>query len=763
MSEPSTAPVTGAVFLSYARDDAAVARRIAEALRASGLEVWFDESELRGGDTWDAKIRRQIKECVLFLPVVSAHTQARGEGYFRLEWKLAVERTHLMAEGVPFLAPVVIDETKEAAAVVPTEFMRVQWTHLPGALPTPQFVEQVKRLLSKQLGAGSQEPGRKAGHSDTTLPKRSGLSGWALAALAVMVLGIAFLAMRKTEPAVAPVVTEAKLVAPATPVISDKSIAVIPFENRSDEKANAYFTDGIHDDILTSLANLRELRVISRTSVMEYRGTTKKVPQIARELGVAFILEGSVQRSGNTVRITGQLIRAATDEHVWAKNYDRELTATNLFAIQSELAQAIAAELKAALSPQEKTQLERAPTANLEAYDLYSKGREIFNARGSDIAGMFKDATPLYERAVQLDPKFAEAWAGLAAAYSLAYNRGIIERPPAAQAKALDAIQTALRLAPDNPQIILTLASYYTLVEGDHERALAECERAARISPNSVYYTLSTIYSRQGRLAETVMAARKAHELNPRSMAAARQLSLYLITGRRYAEAEEVLRQGIAVQPDSLEFGAMLASIPFRTRGSTREWDAWLAGIPPSSRTDGAFQTIHLQVTAMMGSAAEYVELVDRYGREASAGYGYALALLIKGEAERARRAAIKLRDDQLAMLSREPNNTAALGRLSVAYVVLGEKTAALEAADKSVSGVAASTSGVDPIAAKLRRAQILAWIGRKDEALVELNRLWWQPAIPRDALTSFMWAPLHGDPRFEAIKNDPRNSQPLF
>ena len=165
----------GAVFLSYAREDTDAAKRIAEALRSSGVEVWFDQSELRGGDAWDAKIRKQINDCMLFLPIVSQHTQVRGKGYFRLEWKLAVDQTHLLAEGVPFIAPVVIDDTKESAAVVPPEFMKVQWSRLPGALPTPQFVEQVKRLLEapqKTVGRdlrippSSSRPAEPAGFGD---------------------------------------------------------------------------------------------------------------------------------------------------------------------------------------------------------------------------------------------------------------------------------------------------------------------------------------------------------------------------------------------------------------------------------------------------------------------------------------------------------------------------------------------------------------------------------------------------------------------
>src|ERR1035437_7920213 len=142
---------TKAVFLSYAREDTAAAQRIAEALRSHGVEVWFDQDELRGGDAWDQKIRRQINDCALFVPLISRHTQERNKGYFRLEWKLAVEQTHLMAEGTAYLAPVVMDETTESGAVVPPEFMRVQWTRLSGALPTSQFVEQIKRLLNASV------------------------------------------------------------------------------------------------------------------------------------------------------------------------------------------------------------------------------------------------------------------------------------------------------------------------------------------------------------------------------------------------------------------------------------------------------------------------------------------------------------------------------------------------------------------------------------------------------------------------------------
>jgi tetratricopeptide (TPR) repeat protein len=193
---------TKAVFLSYAREDTVAAHRIAEVLRSHGIEVWFDQSELRGGDAWDAKIRRQIKECALFMPVISARTQERSEGYFRLEWKLAVDRTHLMAEGVPFLAPVVLDDTPDARAVVPAEFMRVQWTRLPGALPTPQFVEQVKRLLESP-GKTEMEVRSSATTPARGSPRKS-VPGWAwaLAGIAICAAAAAWYGLRPrgTEP-----------------------------------------------------------------------------------------------------------------------------------------------------------------------------------------------------------------------------------------------------------------------------------------------------------------------------------------------------------------------------------------------------------------------------------------------------------------------------------------------------------------------------------------------------------------------------------
>ncbi|MSU25620.1 MAG: TIR domain-containing protein [Opitutus sp.] len=318
-----------AVFLSYASQDVAAALRICAALRAAGVEVWFDQDALVGGDAWDAKIRGQIGTCALFIPVISAATQERLEGYFRLEWKLAANRSHTMAEEKAFLLPVVIDGTRDAEGKVPTEFRAVQWTKLPGGETSAAFVARVQKLLG-----GPSAPVVTA----ATIPSqpgpvvpaaRSGLPLWFGVTLGVGVLALgAFVVLRpagrdvtaapKPVAANTPVAANNSAPAAAAPVVSDKSIAVLPFDNLSTDKENGFFADGVHEDVLTALQNIRELRVISRTTVLQYREKTKPLPQIARERGVAYILEGSVRRAGNKVRVSAQLIDARTDTHLWS-------------------------------------------------------------------------------------------------------------------------------------------------------------------------------------------------------------------------------------------------------------------------------------------------------------------------------------------------------------------------------------------------------------------------------------------------------------
>src|SRR5437899_5384499 len=292
----------------------------------------------------------------------------------------------------------------------------------------------------------------------------------------------------------------------------DKSIAVLPFENLSDDKENAYFADGVQDDVLTNLSRIGDLKVISRTSVMQYRGKTTNVREIGKALGVATILEGSVRRIGNRVRVNVQLIDANTDEHLWAEDYDRDLT--DVFAIQTDLAQQIVRELQAKLSPMEKAQIERRPTENGEAYLAFMQGHEMFY-RADKFRSNTEKAEQLFEKATKLDPNFAGAFAGLAWVEDWIYHS--VDPTPARKEKARAAAFEAIRVQPDLPEAHLALGFSYYYGDRDYERALAEFEVAKRGLPNEAqaYMAIGAIQRRQGRWAESTANLEKAAALDP--------------------------------------------------------------------------------------------------------------------------------------------------------------------------------------------------------------------------------------------------------
>src|SRR2546426_5635164 len=295
----------------------------------------------------------------------------------------------------------------------------------------------------------------------------------------------------------------------------DKSIAVLPFQSLSDEKENAYFADGIQDDILTNLSKIGDLKVISRMSVMSYRGSgTRNAREIGKALGVGSLLEGSVRRAGNRVRVNVQLINANNDEHIWAEDYDRDLT--DVFAIQTDLAQKIASALQAKLSPNEKARLDNRPTQNPDAYLLFVQAHDYANR-----TDMFRDTTlkaePLFEQAIKLDPNFAAAFAGLSMVESWAYHS--FDPLPARREKARTAANEALRLQPDLPEAHLALGFSYYYGDRDYERALAEFEIAKRGLPNEAqaYMAIGAIQRRQGRWAESTANFERATTLDPKN------------------------------------------------------------------------------------------------------------------------------------------------------------------------------------------------------------------------------------------------------
>jgi len=347
--------------------------------------------------------------------------------------------------------------------------------------------------------------------------------------------------------------------AETTPEIQRQSIAVLPFDNRSNREEDQFFTDGIHDDLLTTIAKIGSMKVISRTSVMEYKGTTKKIPEIAKELGVANILEGGIQRSGNQVRINVQLIDAKTDEHLWAEIYDRELTAENLFVIQSEISRAIADALQTTLSPEEQQRIDAKPTDNLLAYDAYMRGRQLMATRDST---RLKLATEEFNKATELDPLFALAWVGVADSNWLLSLYGSPSEKDLLPIRE-KAVKNALAIDDKLGEAYASLGAIHRFYERDKETETVY-QKAIELSPNyaSTYHWYSNLLgSYPLRIQEQMDLARKAVELDPRSSIILNNLGNVYNNQGLYSLAEGQYRKVIELDPDFSVGYTALASL----------------------------------------------------------------------------------------------------------------------------------------------------------------------------------------------------------
>jgi TolB-like protein/Tfp pilus assembly protein PilF len=513
-----------AVFLSYASQDADAARRICESLRAAGIEVWFDQNELRGGDAWDASIRKQIKECTLFVPIISANTEARSEGYFRLEWRLAVERLHQMADDQAFLLPVLIDDTPEALARVPDRFRERQWSRLAGGTTPPVFGEHVARLL-----AGSAPAAVRAQVAPAVSRKHRWLLTGAML-LAVVIVGVITISEwtgRNADRAAAGKVALAA---------SRKSIAVMPFDNLTGHTEDAYLADGLQEEILNALARVRELNVISRTSVMEFRGKARNIREIGQRLNVGSVLEGSIRRDANTLRLTVQLIDVRDDRHVLATNYDRDLA--HILDLQSTVARQIANALAATLTQYERGELERVATNNGDAYDRYLRAVAGFRTpTPTDDSGLV-EPTRLLEEAVQLDPDYADALALLAQSYILTFQNS---SRPEDGAKAKQALERVVAADPQLPEVQLARGLYSMYVSGNIDQAMVDLDTVIRLRPNSsrVHEFLAFALRRRGRAAEALEHFQRAWDLDPLNYAYLGGPAGTLLGLRRFPEVIE--------------------------------------------------------------------------------------------------------------------------------------------------------------------------------------------------------------------------------
>jgi TolB-like protein len=567
-----------AVFISYASQDAEAAKRICDALRAAGIEVWFDQSELRGGDVWDRQIRQQIHDCRLFMPIVSANTETRVEGYFRREWKLAVDRTHDLSERVAFLVPIVVDSTPEAKADVPDAFRRVQWTRLPDGSASPAFVERIRRLImpapAPALPGAVMPPEYRTAQSSTTTngPQRvARVALWATSG--VVALGFAYFvadrfwfSKRGTDVhSVAKLPDNSASNAGSPAVIASTfnppphSIAVLPFTNLSGDPKQEYFSDGISEELINALSHIDALQVIARTSSFSFKGQNADIGTIARKLNVAAILEGSIRRSGNTIRITAQLINAVNGFHMWSQSYDRDLK--NILALQTEIATAVAEQLRVRLVGNEAAKIEVGGTQNPKAYDAFLRGMQL--AEAADGEAGYRAALAAFDEAIALDPNYAAAYGRRAVALMdtrWSSDDATIREDLRNQART--AAERAVLLAPERVDVHTAL--WYVRAQGyfDFRGAAAELERALILAPGSLraQQALALQSSWLGHNDLAIEAQRQAIRLDPQNYEARTVLAGVLIFARRFDEALVAAQEAKAINPEAKNLRGFFAT-----------------------------------------------------------------------------------------------------------------------------------------------------------------------------------------------------------
>jgi TolB-like protein/Flp pilus assembly protein TadD len=639
----------GAVFLSYASEDGEAARRICEALRSAGIEVWFDQSELRGGDAWDRQIRKQIKSCALFIPIISRNTQARAEGYFRLEWKLAVDRSDLITATKAFLLPVAIDATPDDDEQVPDRFRELQWTRLPAGETPAAFVERVGRLLSSELPAATlpRAPAAPVPPSWRSNPIWLALIVVLFAALAFFV-AVRFWISTTPAPASVSATTAASFSPPP------HSLAVLPFVNMSGDPSQEYFSDGLTEELLNSLARINELRVAARTSAFSFKGKDTDIATIARKLNVAAVLEGSVRRSAHTVRITAQLVDAVSGFHLWSQTYDRPLG--DVLALQTEIATAVANALKVTLLEDISRKIELGGTEIPAAFDAYLRGKTTGRTALSDEDT--QAAIGAYTEAIQLDPHFAMAFAERS--LELSNYAFFNARGPSVRAtfdKAVADAHTAVSLAPELAEGHYALA--VTLEGGSLEFAQAneEFERALALAPGSA--RVLSVYSRHaaelGHTAAAIATARRAVSLDPLNFHVHRTVGIALLLARQYTDAIAAFRTAISLQPDYVRNYALLGGAQYELG----EFEAARASCEIAA-ADGLGQSCLAMVYRKLGRQAEAEAMLQsiRTSEGDAGAYDYARIYAQWGDTPQALHwleIALRQRDAGLGELKAEP------------------------------------------------------------------------------------------------------------
>jgi TolB-like protein/class 3 adenylate cyclase/Tfp pilus assembly protein PilF len=544
----------------------------------------------------------------------------------------------------------------------------------------------------------------------------------------------------------------------------DKSIAVLPFTNLSDDKENTYFADGVQDDVLTNLSKIGDLKVISRTSVMQYRGQAPNAREIGKALNVSNILEGSVRRSGNKVRVNVQLIDANTDEHIWANDYDRDVT--DVFAIQSDLAQKIAEALQAKLSPGEKSQMTRKPTENGEAYLAFVQARNLSCA--FEDFDKLKQGEQLYERAVGLDPKFALALAGYSQLESWILHT--FDRTPQRREKAHSLAERALQLQPDLPEAHLALGYSYYYGDNNYDAALREFEIAQHGLPNEsdAYLAIGAIQRRQGKWAESTANIEKSASLNPKDSWPLQNLADNYQMLRNYDQANKTLDRALALDPTAygpLEVKSKLAIAEKGDFSAAEKAFEALKSVPMTNeqklRIAGARVGIFLLERKYKEGlqAAENLpddQLAAAFQEHAVGGKYYYIGFARKSlqDDAGARSAFLKAKSTLEEGLKRSPDAADTYIQLAKVLAFLGEKGSALAEAQRATELLPETKDAFGGPEITAGVAEVYAILGDSDRAIEILDGLLIRPSTvtAQGLKVNPIWDPLRSDPRFQAL-----------
>src|SRR5512133_1634546 len=578
----------------------------------------------------------------------------------------------------------------------------------------------------------------------------------------VLALGGGFLwrfaAARSADSKTATVPNEARS------VINAKSIAVLPFENRSEDKANAYFADGIQDEILTRLSKIADLKVISRTSTQHYKSTPENLPEIARQLGVAHVVEGSVQKSGDVVRVNVQLIKAANDSHLWADTFDRKLT--DIFSAESDIAKAVADQLRARLTGEEEQVIAAKPTDNPEAYDAYLRGL-AYTLKTSNNPANTLAAQKYLREAVRLDPKFALAWALLSNVDARGYLVGSLQPTVALREEARQAAETAFTLQPNLGEAILAKGYYHYACLRDYDAALRYFEQARPFLPNSsrIPESLAYVTRRQGEWGRSESYFNEAERLDPHNVQLLTNQAYSYSILRRFPEALRKFDQVLDIIPDDVDTLAHKAAM-LQAEGDLPRAAALLAPLRPNADHTSALETQVYQAI-LERRPAQIIPRLKEILAKPDPALGYhngglrfwlGWAQHIAGDHAAAQESWRQTRSELESFLKEQPENYDLIGDLALTNMGLGDKEAALALSERGIAVLPIERDVVTGAAPIETLARVAAQTGEHDRAIAALQQVLSIPGT--GALDKYMPltpALLRLDPMFDPLRNDPR------